>query len=106
MKDINELLRQAREMQERLREKERSLANLSVEGESGAGLVKVTLNGKFEARSVRLDGALMKEDREVVEDLIAAAFNDAVRRLREKGRETLGAMAGAIDLPEGVKFPF
>lgn len=102
MKDFSDLMQQARKMQEHLRERERDLAKLSVEGESGAGLVKVTLNGKCEAKGVRLDGALMKEDREVVEDLIAAAFNDAVRRLQEKNRD----MLGSIGLPEGVKFPF
>ncbi len=102
MKDFSELMQQARKMQEHLREKERDLANLVVEGESGAGLVKVTLNGRYEAKAVRLDGALMEEEREVVEDLIAAAFNDAARKLREKNRDLLGS----IGLPEGMKFPF
>ncbi len=106
MTDLNELMKQAQQMQEKFQQAQQDLANQVVEGESGAGLVRVSINGRHDVKSVNLEDSLLKEDKEVVEDLIAAAFNDAVRKLEEKNKEALGAMAGGFNLPEGFKFPF
>ena len=106
MTDLNELMKQAKQMQEQFQKAQQDLAKLVVEGESGAGMVKISMNGRHDVVSVNLSDSLMSEDREVVEDLVAAAVNDAVRKLEEKNKETLGGMAGGLNLPEGFKFPF
>ena len=106
MTDLNELMKQAKQMQEQFQKAQQDLASLVVKGESGAGLVKVDMNGRHDVVGVDINESLMQEDKEVVEDLIAAAFNDAVRKLEEKNKETLGSMAGGLKLPEGFKFPF
>ncbi len=106
MTDLNELMKQARQMQEQMQKAQQEMANQIVEGESGAGLVKVSMNGRHDVTEVNLDPSLMTEDKEVVEDLIAAAFNDASRKLEDKNKDALGAMAGGLNLPEGFKFPF
>lgn len=106
MTDFNELMNQARQMQEQMQKAQEELANLVVQGESGAGLVTVSMNGRHDVKAVKLADTLLQEDKEVVEDLIAAAINDAVRKLEDKNKETLGGMAGGFNLPEGFKFPF
>lgn len=106
MTDLNELMKQAQEMQQKFQQAQQDLANQVVEGESGAGLVKVAMNGRHDVVSVNLEQSLLSEDKEVVEDLIAAAFNDAVRKLEEKNKEAIGSMTGGFNLPEGFKFPF
>lgn len=106
MTDLNELMKQARQMQEQMQKAQQDMANQVVEGESGAGLVKVSMNGRHDVTGVNLDSSIMNEDKEVVEDLIAAAFNDASRKLEDKNKDALGAMAGGLNLPEGFKFPF
>lgn len=106
MTDLNELMKQAKQMQEQFQKAQQNLASLVVEGESGAGFVKINMNGRHDVVNVDISESLMQEDKEVIEDLIAAAFNDAVRKLEEKNKETLGNMAGGLNLPEGFKFPF
>lgn len=106
MTDFNELMNQARQLQEKMQQAQEDLANLEVKGESGAGLVTVNMNGKHDVKTVKLADTLLSEDKEVVEDLIAAAVNDAVRKVEEKNKETMGGMAGGFNLPEGFKFPF
>jgi len=106
MTDLNELMKQAKQMQEQFQKAQQNLASLVVEGESGAGFVKINMNGRHDVVNVDISESLMQEDKEVVEDLIAAAFNDAVRKLEEKNKETFGNMAGGLNLPEGFKFPF
>ena len=75
-------------------------------GELGAGLVKISMTGRHDVSSVSLDQSLLSEDKEVIEDLVAAAVNDAVRKLEEKNKEALGGMAGNFKLPADFKFPF
>jgi len=87
MTDLNELMKQAKQMQEQLRKAQRDLAKVVVHGESGAGLVKISMNGRHDVTDVELSDSLMREDKEVVEDLIAAAMNDAVRKLEEKNKK-------------------
>jgi DNA-binding YbaB/EbfC family protein len=93
-------------MQEQFKEAQQNLAKLVVEGQSGAGLVLIKINGRHDVVGVSIDDSIMSEDKSFVEDLIAAAFNDAVRKLEEKSKETMGSMAGGFKLPEGFKFPF
>jgi len=93
-------------MQEQFQKAQQDLAKQVVAGESGAGLVKISMNGRHDVVDVSLNDSLMQEEKEVIEDLIAAAVNDAVRKLEEKNKDALGNMAGGIKLPEGFKFPF
>ena len=106
MTDLNNLLKQAKEMQEQFEKSQRQLAEQEVTGESGAGMVKVTMNGKHNVKNLALDSSLMTEDQALVEDLIAAAVNDAVRKVAEKNKSQLSGMASGLNLPEGFKFPF
>ncbi|MEQ8956282.1 MAG: YbaB/EbfC family nucleoid-associated protein [Gammaproteobacteria bacterium] len=106
MTDFNEIMKQAQQMQERFKQAQTDLAKLEVEGVSGAGLVKVKMNGRHDVKQVHLDSELLTEDKSVVEDLIAAAMNDATRKLEEKNRDAMGSMMGGLNLPEGFKFPF
>jgi DNA-binding YbaB/EbfC family protein len=106
MTDLNNLLKQAKEMQEQFEKTQNELAEKEVIGESGAGLVKVTMNGKHNVKKVALDSTLMNEEQSLVEDLIAAAVNDAVRKVGENNKNQLAGMASGLNLPEGFKFPF
>ena len=106
MTDFNELMKQAQQMQEQFKEAQQNLVNQIVEGQSGAGLVSIKINGRHDVVGVSLDDSIMSEDKSFVEDLIAAAFNDAVRKLEDKSKETMDSMAGGFKLPEGFKFPF
>ena len=106
MTDLNEIMKQARRMQEQFQKAQEELANLIVSGESGAGLVKVDMNGQHDVVKVQLNDSLLAEEKEVIEDLFAAAVNDAVRKLEDKKKESLGGMAGNFNMPEGFKFPF
>ncbi|MDO8271490.1 MAG: YbaB/EbfC family nucleoid-associated protein [Gammaproteobacteria bacterium] len=106
MTDINELMKQARKMQEQMQNAQKEAESLLLVGESGAGLVKIHMNGRHDVKQVVLDSALMNEDKEVIEDLIAAAFNDAVKKLEEQNRNIVSGMTGGLRMPEGFKFPF
>ena len=106
MTDLNNLLKQAKDMQEQFEKNQRELAEQEVTGESGAGMVKVTMNGKHTVKKVTLDESLMTEEQSLVEDLIAAAVNDAVRKVAEKNKSQLSGMVSGLNLPEGFKFPF
>jgi DNA-binding YbaB/EbfC family protein len=106
MADFNQLMQQARKMQEQMQKAQAELADRTVVGESGAGLVKVTMNGRHEVRQVELDPSLWQEERGFVEDLVAAAINAAVRKVEEENKRSLAAMAGGLNLPEGFKLPF
>jgi DNA-binding YbaB/EbfC family protein len=106
MTDFNDLMKQAKLMQENFQKAQQELQNQVVEGESGAGLVRVKMNGRHDVQSVAIADELMTEDKAVIEDLIAAAVNSAVRKIEEKNRETLGSMTGGMKLPEGFKLPF
>ena len=86
MTDLNELMKQAKQMQEQFQKAQENLANLVVVGESGAGLVRVEMNGRYDVVNLDLNDSLMSEEKEVIEDLLAAAVNDAVRRLEDKKR--------------------
>lgn len=104
--DLNNLMKQVQQMQEQMQKAQEEIARQEVTGESGAGLVKVTMNGRHEVKKVELDPSLLREDQEVVEDLIAAAVNDVVRKVGEVNKSKLSGFASGLNLPEGFKFPF
>ena len=106
MTDLNEIMKQAKLMQEQFQKAQEEQLKTMTEGESGAGLVKVVMNGKHDIISVSLDDGVMGEDKAVIEDLLAAAVNDAVRKIEEKNKDALGSMAGGMKMPDGFKFPF
>lgn len=105
MKGFGDLMKQAQAVQERMQQVQEEMAALEVDGESGAGLVKVTMNGQHEVRRVSIDPTLLSEDREVLEDLVAAACNDAVRKVTAKQQEKMSGMASGLGLPLD-KLPF
>ena len=100
------MMKQAQQMQERMQKMQEEIANMEVTGESGAGLVKVTLTGSHSVRRVELDDSLMEDDKDMLEDLIAAAFNDAARRVEEAQKEKMAGVTGGMNLPAGFKMPF
>ncbi len=106
MTDFNELMRQAKQVKDKMEQAKQELAATVVVGQSGAGAVKVRMNGSFDAIGVEIDEALRNEDKEILEDLICAAVNDAVRKIERESRQAMRGMAGFAGLPEGFKFPF
>jgi len=104
--DLSRLMKQAQQMQADLERAQAELAKLEVEGAAGAGLVKVTMTGKHEVRRVSIDPSLFEDDRDMIEDLVAAAVNDAVRRVEETSRQRLASVTAGMPLPPGMKLPF
>ncbi|CAN1530469.1 DNA_YbaB_EbfC, DNA-binding protein, YbaB/EbfC family [Burkholderiaceae bacterium] len=101
------LMKQAQAMQDNLKKAQDELANVEVTGESGSGMVKVVMTCKHQVRRITLDPSLMSDDKEMVEDLVAAAINDAVRKVEQTSQERLGKItAGMPGLPGGMKLPF
>ena len=103
---LGNIMKQAQAMQDKMQKAQQELANLEVIGESGAGLVKVTMTGNHNVRRVSIDDSLMQDDKEMVEDLVAAAINDAVRRVEEANKAKMAAVTGGMQLPPGFKMPF
>lgn len=107
MKDLGELMKQAGAMQAKLASAQEAIAALEVEGQSGGGMVKIVVNGKGYVKAVAIERALLKpEDGEVVEDLIAAALNDAKSKLDARAAEEMKAITAGFPLPPGMKLPF
>jgi len=102
---IANLMKQAQKMQENMQKAQEELANLEVEGQSGAGAVKITMTCKHDVKRVTIDPSVM-DDKEMLEDLIAAALNDANRRAESASQEQLGALTAGMSLPPGMKLPF
>ncbi|MBV8035092.1 YbaB/EbfC family nucleoid-associated protein [Roseateles sp.] len=100
------LMKQAQAMQDNLKKAQEELANVEVEGQSGAGLVKIVMTCKNEVRRVTIDPSLLADDKDMLEDLVAAAFNDAVRRAEATSAEKMGKLTAGMPLPPGMKFPF
>jgi nucleoid-associated protein EbfC len=103
---IGNLMRQAQQMQETMKKAQEELAGLEVTGESGAGMVKVTLNGRHEAKRVAIEPKLLSEDKEMLEDLLAAAINDAVQKIAARSQEKYSGLMSGLNLPPGMKLPF
>ncbi|HEX7157300.1 MAG TPA: YbaB/EbfC family nucleoid-associated protein [Burkholderiaceae bacterium] len=100
------LMQQAQKMQENMKRLQDELAQVEVEGQAGAGLVKVVLTCKYQTRRVSIDPSLLGEDKDMLEDLVAAAFNDAVRRAEEASQQKMSALTAGLPLPPGFKLPF
>ena len=103
---LGNLMKQAQKMQADMQKAQEELANMEVTGQSGAGLVSVVMTGRHDLKRVSIDDSLMEDDKEMLEDLIAAAVNDAVRQLEEKSQERMSGMAEGLNLPPGMKLPF
>jgi len=107
MKDgLDGLMKQAQQMQEKFQKMQEDVANLEVVGESGAGMVKVTMTGRHDVRRVDIDPGLLTEEKTLLEDLVAAAMNDAVRRVEANQKDKMSEVTAGIPLPPGFKFPF
>jgi hypothetical protein len=107
MKNLGQLMKQAQEMQDKMAEMQDSLVSIEIEGVAGAGLVKVTLNGKGEMRRLHIDPTLANPDEaEILEDLIVAAHNDAKGKIEARVQEETQKLMGGMSLPPGMKFPF
>ena len=106
MKGLSQLMRQAQEMQANMQKAQDELASTEVEGSAGGGMVKVTVTCKHEVRRVTIEPALLGDDKEMLEDLIAAAFNDARVKVERTVQEKLSAVTGGLALPGGMKLPF
>jgi nucleoid-associated protein EbfC len=100
------LMKQAQAMQDNLKRAQDELAQLEVEGQSGAGLVKVVMTCKHDVKRVTIDPSLLSDDKDMLEDLVAAAFNDAVRRAEQVSQEKMGKLTAGLPLPPGMKLPF
>jgi DNA-binding YbaB/EbfC family protein len=100
------LMQQAQQMQENMRKLQEQLAAMEIEGQSGAGMVKVTMTGRHDVRRVSIDPSLLKDDKEMLEDLVAAAFNDAARKVETLLQDKMAGFAGGMGLPPGLKLPF
>jgi hypothetical protein len=104
--NIGQLMKQAQQMQDNMRRMQEQLATLEIEGQAGAGLVKVQMTCKYEVKRVSIDPTLVGDDREMLEDLVAAAFNDASHRVEATVAEKMSGMTAGLGLPAGFKLPF
>ncbi|MGF1614545.1 MAG: YbaB/EbfC family nucleoid-associated protein [Gammaproteobacteria bacterium] len=103
---LGNIMKQAQEMQASLQKAQEELANLEVAGESGGGMVTVLMTGRHDVRRVTIDAGLMGEDKEMLEDLVAAAVNDAVRKVEQASQQKLSGLTAGFSLPGGLKLPF
>lgn len=108
--NMQQLMQQAQRMQEQMQKQmekaQAELANAEINGEAGAGLVKITMTGRHDVKRVEIDDSLLKEDKEMLEDLIAAAVNDAVRKVEAYSQSKMGSVTQGLNLPPGLKLPF
>lgn len=103
---ISSLMKQLQDMQSHMQKAQEELADITVVGESGGGMVKVTMTGRHDVQQVNIDSTLLDDDKEMLEDLIAAAVNDAVRKVEKANQDKLMNVAGGLSLPPGMKLPF
>lgn len=106
MKGLNDIMKQAQQMQEKMQQAQEQIARTEVTGEAAAGMVTVTMNGRHDVKRVNISDELMSESKEILEDLLAAAVNDAVRKVEKNNQQQMAELTGGIDLPEGFKMPF
>lgn len=100
------IMKQAQQMQENMKKMQEQLASVEVEGQSGAGMVKVVMTCRHDVKKVSIDDSLLSDDKDMLEDLVAAAINDAMRRVESKTQETMGELTSGMGLPPGFKMPF
>ncbi len=106
MANMNQFVKQAQALQANMQKAQAEIASLEVTGESGGGMVKVVMTGRHEVKRVQIEPSIIGDDREMLEDLVAAAINDAVHRLESASQAKLSAAMGGLSLPPGVKLPF
>lgn len=106
MTGIGDLMKQAQQMQANMQKLQEDLAHAEVKGEAGAGLVTVIMTGRHDVKQVHIDESLMSEDKDMLEDLLAAAVNDAVRKVETQNRDQMAKMTSGMGLPAGFKMPF
>ena len=106
MPDFSDLITQAKKMQEKMKETQEALKKIEIEGISGGNAVKIIMNGDGELKKITLDESLLKESKEIIEDLVIAAHNDAKSKLKKKTTEEISKVTGGVNLPPGFKFPF
>lgn len=106
MKGLGDLMKQAQEMQANMQKMQEDLAKAEVTGAAGAGLVSVVMTGRHDVKRVHIDASLMTEDKEMLEDLLAAAVNDAVRKIETQNREQMAKMTAGMGIPPDFKMPF
>lgn len=103
---LGNLMRQAQQMQETMQKAQAELADLEVAGEAGAGMVRIVLNGRHEAKTITIEPKLLTEDKDMLEDLVVAAINDAVRKIATRSQEKYAGLMSGLNLPPGMKLPF
>ena len=103
---LDGLMKQAQQMQENMKQAQDELAKMEVRGESGGGLVKITMTGRHEIRGIQIDQSLYGDDKDMLEDLIVAAMNDAVRKVADASKGKMSGLASGFNLPPGFKLPF
>lgn len=106
MKGLKDMMQQAQAMQQKMQDMQQKLQEQEVTGESGAGMIKVVMNGRHDVRRVTLDPSLLSEDKEILEDLLAAAVNDAVRKVEHNQQQQMGELTAGMSLPDDFKMPF
>ena len=104
--DIGNMMKQAQALQENMQKVQAEIAQLEITGEAGGGMVRITINGRHETRRVQIEPSVFGEDREMLEDLLAAAFNDAVHKLEAATQARMSSAMGGLKLPPGMKLPF
>ena len=103
---LDDMMKQAQEMQGKMQKMQEEVQSIEVKGESGAGMVEVVMTGRHDVRNVTIDPSLLTEDKEILEDLLAAAVNDAVRKIESKNSEMMSGLTAGMGLPAGFKMPF
>ena len=104
--NLSDLMKQAQKMQADMQKAQEELANAEIEGEAGAGLVQIVMTGRHDVKRVTIDPAVLSEDKEVLEDLLAAAVNDAVRKVEAHNQQAMAGLASGLNIPGGFKMPF
>jgi DNA-binding YbaB/EbfC family protein len=104
--DIGDLMKQAQQMQANMQKAQEELANVEVTGEAGAGMVSIRMTGRYDVKQVSIDDDVFGEDKEVLEDLLAAAVNDAVKKVEANNQSKMSSLASGLNLPAGFKMPF
>jgi nucleoid-associated protein EbfC len=103
---MGNIMKQAQKMQEKMQQMQEEVANMEVTGEAGAGMVSVVMSGRHDVKKVSIDDSVMQEDKDLLEDLLAAAVNDAVRKVESVSQEKMGSLTSGMGLPPGMKLPF
>ncbi len=103
---LGNIMKQAQAMQENMQKMQQEVANMEIEGQSGGGMVKVTMTGRHDVKRIQIDDSLLSDDKDMLEDLIAAAVNDAVRQVEKTTQDKMSELTGGLNLPPGFKLPF